>query len=53
MYYRKPSKHANGKVAGSDMKVCECPKGSLYIDKNRSCPKGCPELPGVSSVLRS
>jgi hypothetical protein len=38
--YRKPSKHANGKVAGSDMKVCDCPKG-------------CPELPGVSSVLRS
>jgi hypothetical protein len=51
--YRKPSIHAKGKVAISDMKVCECPKGALYIDKNRPCPKGCPELPGVSSVLRS
>jgi len=43
---------ANGKVAGSDMKVCECPKGALYIDKNRPCPKGCPESPGDRSMLR-
>jgi len=43
---------ANGKVVGSDMKVCECPKGSLYIDKNRPCPTGCPESPGDSSMLR-
>ena len=43
---------ANGKVAGSDMKVCECPKGALYIDKNRPCPPGCPESPGDSSMLR-
>ena len=43
---------ANGKVAGSDVKVCECPKGALYIDKNRPCPKGCPESPGDSRMLR-
>ena len=43
---------ANSKVAGSDMKVCECPKGALYIDKNRPCPTGCPESPGDSSMLR-
>ena len=43
----------NGKVAGGDMKVCECPKGALDMDKNRPCPKGCPELPGVSCELRS
>lgn len=43
---------ANGKVAGSDMKVCECPKETLYIDKNRPCPRGCPQSHANSSMLR-